>query len=152
MNPIPTLTKEQLKCFWSKVGKRGPDDCWEWTASFNKGYGSVSLDGVTLRANRVSYAIANGDPGEIYVCHTCDNPACVNPSHLWTGTMPENNADRDQKDRQVKGVKHGRARLTEEQVKAIRESKETQQILAGRYGVVQQIISRIINRKIWRHI
>jgi hypothetical protein len=92
--------------FWSKVAYvgAGPDDCWEWDASRDKyGYGQFSMGHSECDpAHRVAYALAHGAvPAGLFVCHSCDNPPCVNPSHLWLGTAADNNRDRDLKGRGV---------------------------------------------------
>jgi len=108
--PIPELTRNDLKRFWSKVDKGAPDDCWLWTSFVHREYGRFWLQGSSYRTNRVSYAITYRDLGDFVVCHSCDNPLCVNPSHLWIGTMKDDCNDRDKKGR------HGSAKLTESQV------------------------------------
>ncbi len=152
MKPIPTLTSEQLTQFWSEVDRS--DDCWLWMGRThtNGGYGLMSLGDGDYRTNRLSFAIANGDPGQQYVCHTCDTPACVNPEHLWTGTMQENMDDKIGKGRQSKGESHGMSKLTEKQIKKILISKESHQILADRYGISLPSISGIKHGKTWKHI
>ncbi len=153
MKVIPELTEKDLARFWKKVDVRGPDDCWEWTAgSTSNGYGSFGMDCLNYYAHRISYAIANDDPGKLCVCHTCDNRLCVNPNHLWLGTIQADLKDRDEKDRQAKGEQQGLAKLTEKQVKEILESNEPQQVLADRFGVSRENISDIKCGKTWKHL
>jgi hypothetical protein len=95
---IPELSQQDVDRFWSKVAKRGPDDCWEWTAGrfdeLRNNYGAFKVKGRNLRSHRVAFFIAsNTDPGELLVCHTCDNPPCCNPSHLFLGTTRDNADD-----------------------------------------------------------
>lgn len=90
-----------MERFWAKVDRRGPDDCWEWTAGCNrKGYGKFSLDGATRQSHRISWELANGQiPEGLCVLHRCDNPPCCNPAHLFLGTHADNHADRSLKGR-----------------------------------------------------
>jgi hypothetical protein len=83
--------------FWAKVDKRGADQCWPWTGSSDggRGYGSFYHNGRSRRATQVAWEIWNNAPfpeGKV-ACHSCDNPPCVNPNHIWPGTMRENALD-----------------------------------------------------------
>ena len=149
--PIPTLTETDLARFWSKVNKSC--GCWLWTSySHVRGYGHFCIDGVTLRANRISYTLANSDPGELNVNHTCDNPCCVNPDHLWIGTQQEGMDDKVAKSRQDKGETHANHILTEKQAKKILESNESYTALGKKYGVHLRTISDLKQGRTWRHL
>lgn len=151
--PIPKLTDEQLKRFWAKVNKREPDACWEWTAwTIKGGYGQYRIGDSKYLTHRISYSIANGDPGKLCVCHRCDNPKCVNPIHLWLGTLQEDMKDRDQKGRQARGETQGLSELTENQVREIIASGDSHQGLANQYGVTRANISYIKRGETWKHI
>jgi len=88
-----------MKRFWDKVEKT--DGCWLWTASKSEdGYGYFRFDGGMRKAHRMSWLFTNGEiPEGMFVCHSCDNPSCVNPEHLWLGTNQDNQDDMNEKGR-----------------------------------------------------
>jgi hypothetical protein len=85
--------------FWNKVDKS--DDCWLWTASkLKQGYGRFNFNGKLILAHRMSWILTNGEiPNEMCALHSCDNPSCVNPSHLRLGTKKDNSQDKIQRGR-----------------------------------------------------
>lgn len=173
--PAPGARTDPVRRFWSKASVDEPDACWEWTSKNRDrdGYGYFKVAGRMWRAPRYAFNLANPDApigDDEMVCHTCDNPPCVNPAHLIRGAALDNSADQVERDRTVTGDRHhtrrdpstrrrgeanGSARLTAEQVLEIRRryaAGEKQVPLAAVFGVSQPIISQIIRRKVWTHL
>ena len=144
----PKLT--EVERFWSKVQKTR--DCWIWTAGKAKdNYGVFWSKGRQVSAHRYSYELAGAPiPEGLSVCHTCDNPACVNPAHLFVGTVLDNALDRNAKNRQARHEKQGLAKLTEELVSQIRADTGTYKKLAEKYGVGKTAIFRIRHNLTWK--
>lgn len=139
--------------FWSNTRKSG--ECWLWLGATTSGYGQVHWRGRVVYAHRLAYELANKKPpGSLHVCHECDNRACVNPSHLFLGTVADNMADRDAKNRQARGEGHGRAKLTGGQVLLIRQAatSKSQRAIARNFGVSQRLVGMILRREAWRHL
>lgn len=95
--------------FWNRVSVGAVDECWEWTgARTSYGYGSVGYQRKSWLAHRLAlYLTTNQSPES--VCHTCDNPPCCNPNHLFGGTRKDNNEDRHAKGRSRGGANAGPA-------------------------------------------
>jgi hypothetical protein len=152
--------------FWPKVDKSGgPDACWLWTGSKDKGYGKINSPWRKVdTASRVAYRLCIGPiPDGMDVCHTCDNPPCVNPKHLFAGTRKQNLEDAAHKGRMKdnnkahkrSGSGNGRAKLVEADVLAIRAAYaggESMKSLARHYSISDSAIEFIVHRKHWRHI
>lgn len=138
--------------FLAKVRKL-PGGCWEWTACTCKGYGAIKVEGKLMAAHRVAYELFRGAvPDGLHVLHDCDQPICVNPAHLFVGTHEQNMTDKTLKRRHSFGEKHGRAKLTERDIRTIRSGNETVHKTAGQYGVHPSLISLIRKRKLWAHV
>ena len=137
-----------------------PADCWEWTGTTNPdGYGQIGVNGRYELAHRVSWTLFNHeDPGDLFVLHSCDNPKCVNPLHLFLGTQQDNMKDRDRKGRHkaVYGEDHPIAKLTEEKVRWIRklyaDRYGTQREIATLFGVSRPLVGFIVRREAWKHV
>ena len=146
--------------FWAKVDRRGPNECWEWTAKSRSdfGYGVFHpRKPETVGAHRFSLALKLGRsiaPG-MFACHTCDNPPCVNPNHLYEGTSRDNVEDAVARQRQKRGTMDPNAKLTESDVLAIRimvAAGEKSRTAAALYGVQESLISGIVRGTRWQHV
>lgn len=139
--------------------------CWNWIGSTigKSGHGQFRIGDRSVVASRAAWMIFRGEiPGDdsaygtMFVCHSCDNPKCVNPDHLFLGSHQDNVLDKMNKGRHRYGIslgeKHGNAKLDEAKVIYIRESGKTQQELASEFGVAQASIWAILARKTWKHV
>lgn len=144
------------KRFWLKVNAGLPNECWAWLGSKHPvGYGKTSIGRKTLYAHRVAYELANNIPVgslDLHIRHSCDNPNCVNPTHLSVGTPQDNANDKIVRGRTLKGSKHNLTHLSEEDIKYIRNSKERGVDLARKFGVVKSTISSIRTGRNWKHL
>lgn len=161
--PIPQLSEKHINRFWSKVGITAQENkCWEWQASkTHDGYGRFTIRGTDYdkgyTATRVGYFLEYGiDPGELKVCHSCDNTSCCNPKHYFLGTNKENTQDMLKKGRHIVsiGVERPEAKFTEYQVREIRSLYPAmmQKDIATKFGVVKSTICEIISGKRYRNV
>jgi hypothetical protein len=152
---MPAIRLSLFDRFMSKV--RQTDNCWIWLAGTKGGgYGSFNVGSrKSERAHRVAWTIFNGPiPSDKCVLHKCDNRRCVKPQHLFLGTIGENNHDRHAKGRDGdhRGVRNGRAKLKPEDVLVILESETSARSLAAQLGVSLNLIHKIRQRTLWKHI
>jgi len=136
--------------FWDKVDKT--ETCWLWTGGKVKdGYGMFKINGQMQLSHRVSWILSGNTIPEGHVIrHKCRSKNCVNPEHLETGTLAENQADRVRDGTSNRGIRQHLAKLTEEQVRQIRvRADENQRLLGEEYGVSKATIWDIIRRKSW---
>lgn len=153
----PEPDKYDIARFFSKVNVRpSMEDCWEWVSASvhgEMGYGSFSIGLSRVSAHRFSYEYFHGRiPEGLVIRHRCDNPACVNPWHLETGTHYDNVLDRVLRGRGTKGTKNGRAKLTEDQVLDIFRDDRLPGQISEEYGVDHTTIRNIKNGKNWAHL
>jgi hypothetical protein len=151
-----TIDRAQTR-FWSKVDKT--PTCWLWTGPKNpNGYGNFTMGRKRrVLAHRLSYEWAHGPiPDGLSCCHVCDEPSCVRVDHLFLGTTADNLGDMADKGRSCQGEKQHCAKLTAEQVLAIRAQYATGTIgqyrLASLFTVNRRTIQQIVQEKTWRHL
>lgn len=164
VNPRGTLEDR----FWSRVTKAGPDDCWLWTGGqrHKAGYGGFWDGQRWTHSHRMAHRLVNGPiPTGLVVRHRCDNPPCCNPAHLLLGTKRENSADMKERGRagrgpgparQPRGERHGHAKLTESDVRAMRSRYAAGGVsmadIAREFGVAGATAREVIRGLIWAHV
>lgn len=155
---------KSIERFWSKVEKT--ETCWNWTAACRKGYGAFKYNNKVYDTHRFSYMLANGDiPAGTAICHQCDNPLCVNPDHLFPGSIADNNRDMHSKGRH-KGGTHwdpnrqvrtlspegNNVKLNENTAELIRMMHNigySVQDLAEQFDVARRTVQDVISGKTW---
>jgi hypothetical protein len=186
VTPNSTRDERQIAKFWAQVDQSGGEDsCWKWTRycgnATNKGYGQYHFRDKKVYTHIFAYKLACGDvPQGLEVCHTCDNPSCCNPKHLFLASHQENMQDRSRKGRgggargrkpglrksyddvplrepnNKSGERNAKAKLTDDQVRRIRsryaEGDISQRKLAAEYGVHASLIGFIVRRAAWQHV
>ncbi len=148
--------------FWAKVDTSNIRGCWEWTGKKSDGYGSLRHNNRYLRASRVSWLLEFGElDDDQFVLHKCDNPACVNPKHLFLGDQKANMKDMNSKGRgrwpgptsPAYGESHGMVKLTREQVEEIRKRYTPRNrvgALAREFGITRSHLWRIALGENWK--
>jgi hypothetical protein len=147
--------------FWRRVDKSG--DCWEWLGYRHSGFWHGQIMSASRRivwVHRLSWEIHNGPvPSGKCVLHTCDNPGCVNPYHLFLGTQRDNMKDMWRKGRGVlpktQGQYNSQAKLTDGDIRVIRDLVSqgmTRTDVANFFNVSNSTVGRIVSRKLWAHV
>lgn len=156
---IPYISNDIIRRFENWIFYGSPCGCHYWTGSVDEsnGYGRFGIDKRNYRPHRISYKIYKGDPGKLLVCHHCDNRLCVNPDHLFLGTIYDNNIDRHRKGRNgdIRGEKSTCAKINTQDVLKIRElyanGHKTNEI-AKMFGIRTSHAGNVARRHIWKHI
>lgn len=165
--PMPAGASEKevaVARFWKYVQRKGPDECWTWSGELTcRGYARFSLMATNVRGSRVAYFLEHGkDPG-CFACHSCDNPKCVNPRHIFDGTPQDNVDDAENKGRRegsrialktfwdrtpLVGSRHPNAKLTPQQAAQVRQriaEGAVKKHLGKEFGVSETVIYSIAN-------
>lgn len=133
------------------------DGCWITNYKVIKGRPKIKINSKSHLLSRVVYEIYKGTPpGDSHVCHTCDNPLCINPDHFFLGSHAENMLDRARKNRQAKGSRVGSSKLVESQVLEIRklllENKLTCKQIGEKFGISADSVMEINRGTAWTHV
>jgi hypothetical protein len=183
IKPIPQLTDADIARFRAKVSKAGPDDCWLWKAYTDEcGYGIFGVGRKIFRAHRIARKLGGPLDDSLEVLHTCDNPPCCNPAHLFQGTQQDNIADMVRKGRQscgrgprkpewyqrgnahwthkhperlTRGERHANSKLMDAQIRDIRKrasAGELHRVIALDYAVSRSLVGAICRGEVWSHV
>lgn len=152
------LNEIDLKRFTDNIEPIPWSGCWEYLGSMDHdNYGVFYANGTSYKAHRMSAYLYHPDWNpDLDVCHHCDNPSCVNPSHFFMGTDIENVADRHRKgrtrNRQEPGEGHHMSKLTNEDVWKIRTDQRVSRLIAQEYGISPSQVCSIRRRASWAHL
>lgn len=165
--PLPEVDNLNTAYFLAMIARDVTEDgvtgCWSWRLEESrKSYGRVWLNGKNIGLHRVIYTLCVGPVARrLEVCHTCDNPRCCNPAHLFVATHTKNMQDAAAKGRlkppRLRGERHPLAKFTDEQIREIRRRYVSGQrgigsILAKEFGTSPGTISDIVHRRKWSHV
>lgn len=153
----------RLKYLSTRYTANPDTGCWEWKlAKDEDGYGYCSpIKELKInKAHRVSYLVHNNidlnDVQGLHVCHTCDNPGCINPEHLFLGTAYENNQDRKRKGHYPEGHLHQNSKLSDKDVLQIRnlysQGSVSKSELGRKYGVSDRVIYLVVNYEAYKNV
>ena len=163
--PVLPMTQDRIDKFWSYIDKKESDQCWVWTgAKSTAGYGVfLAKPGrVYISSHRIAFALSRNQEPKNCICHTCDNPPCCNPDHLFDGSDQDNSFDMWRKGR----ANNYQQKLTPAKVLEIRQlyplpqdgkhrplrQSPSYSETAKKYGVKLLTIYNVANFKTWRHV
>lgn len=143
--------------FWAKTVRGSSGECWPFKSCGADQRGRLRVGDRSILATHISWFLFRGawPPDALEVCHSCDNPRCVNPGHLWLGTQKENMADCVSKGRTAVGERHGSAKLTADkvaQIRARRKAGESYPRIARDFGVSARTARRVATGENWGHL
>ncbi len=131
------LSEKQKENFWKKV--QLTNSCWNWVGYKHRGYGQFGTQVGVKLAHRISYFLEHGFlPTDKLILHSCDNPSCVNPKHLWAGTYQDNMTDMSLKKRGK-----GPEKINQEIANKVRSSNLSCVKLSKQYGICATQVWRI---------
>jgi len=154
------LKQSHIDRFYSLINYNGEDECWDWKRNLPPTgvYPVLRINHRNISVNRLSYFLYYGEFDEsLLVCHTCDNPKCVNPHHLFLGTTRDNTLDMIKKGRdKICGEKNIKAKITEKDVLRIRELFATGSMtvldISAKYPINPETIGKIISGRLWKNV
>lgn len=147
MSPAERLAR------WSRLDPETGCIIFTGTLFSNTGYGSICINYKTRSAHRLAWELANGRiPDGKSILHRCDNPACVNPDHLFAGTQDDNMKDMMRKGRSSRGSRNNNAKMTEDQARAIKADLRATRTVADAHGVRVHTVWTIRTGRAWKHV
>jgi hypothetical protein len=156
---IPGLKNDSESAYLlDRVSIDRSTSCWNWAGTIEwKGYGRACISGKRGAAHRVMWAAFYGPiPETMCVLHRCDNPRCVNPTHLFLGTVDDNNKDKKAKGRATFGERSGSTILTEcdarKIIDMVRAGEISQRKIGAMFGICHSAVSQIASGKNWAHL
>lgn len=151
------FTSKQIASFWARVSTDGLDVCWPWMRCCTRsGYGQVRFSKQRYRTSRLAYCFTRGEvPEDTHVLHSCDNPPCCNPTHLFSGNHQANMTDAVNKGRIPVGEANGRSKIDSDKAKEMRLLHSlgwSFVAIAVFSDVTVTTVRSVVFRRTWRHV
>lgn len=156
MSTQSVFNEETRQRFWAKVAPGAADDCWLWIGARRPtGYGKIKAEGRFWQSTHMALILDGRPPPpppNNFALHSCNTPRCCNPAHLHWGSHQTNMNEMASQSRGAIGSRHGMAKLTESDVRAIRASDAHILDTAARFGVTPSMIRNIRAGRSWKHV